>query len=57
MLEIKGRLIRVSEPISPVLEMTEIQTRILAESGPAILFENVIKENGEKFDLPVLGSY
>ena len=42
MLEIKGRLIRVSEPISPVLEMTEIQTRILAESGPAILFENVM---------------
>ncbi len=54
MLETNGRLVRVSEPISPVLEITEIQTRVLAESGPAILFENVIKENGEKFNLPVL---
>ena len=42
MLEMNGQLIRVSEPISNVLEMTEIQTRVIAESGPAILFENVI---------------
>ena len=54
MLEKNGHLIRISEPISPVLEMTEIQTRVLAESGPAILFENVINKNGEKFDYPVL---
>ena len=54
MLELKGQLIRVSEPISSVLEMTEIQTRVIAESGPAILFENVIKANGEKSDFPVL---
>ena len=32
---------RVREPVSPVLEMTEIQTRLLAEQGPAVLFENV----------------
>ena len=54
MLEMNGQLIRVSEPISNVLEMTEIQTRVIAESGPAILFENVIKQNGEKSDFPVL---
>ena len=54
MLEEKGDLVRVSQPISPVLEMTEIQTRILADKGPAVLFENVIRENGDKYASPVL---
>jgi 4-hydroxy-3-polyprenylbenzoate decarboxylase len=53
-LEAKGRLIRISEPVSPILEMTEIQTRLLAENGPAILFENVINENGDKYKMPML---
>ena len=41
-LERDGRLVRVGEPVSPTLEMTEIQTRLLAEGGPAVLFENVV---------------
>ncbi len=41
-LEAEGRLVRVKTPVSPVLEMTEIQTRLLAEGGPAVLFENVV---------------
>jgi 4-hydroxy-3-polyprenylbenzoate decarboxylase len=41
-LEGAGRLVRVGAPVSPFLEMTEIQTRLLAESGPAVLFENVV---------------
>ena len=40
-LEGAGRLVRVRAPVSPFLEMTEIQTRLLAEGGPAVLFENV----------------
>src|SRR5215218_6084827 len=48
-LEQAGRLVRVTAPVSPVLEMTEIQTRLLAEKGPAVLFENVTG-----FDIPVL---
>ncbi len=40
-LEKTGRLVRVREPISPHLEMTEIGTRLIAEKGPAVLFENV----------------
>jgi 4-hydroxy-3-polyprenylbenzoate decarboxylase len=40
--------------VSTVLEMTEIQTRVLAEGGPAILFENVIKADGTPSDMPVL---
>src|SRR5205814_9496536 len=41
-LEAAGRLQRVTAPVSPFLEMTEIQTRLLAEGGPAALFENVV---------------
>jgi len=48
-LEKSGRLVRVKAPVSPVLEMTEIQTRLLAEQGPAVLFENVTGS-----DMPVL---
>src|SRR5260370_939540 len=48
-----GRLIRVHVPVSPHLEMTEIQTRLLAESGPAALFENVTRETGG-YGMPVL---
>ncbi len=53
-LEETGRLKRVGAPVSPRLEMTEIQTRLLAEGGPAILFENVLGEGGRKFEMPVL---
>ncbi len=52
-LEREGRLVRVREPVSPVLEMTEIQTRLLAEGGPAVLFENVVGPAG-RYDMPVL---
>ncbi|MCJ9427811.1 UbiD family decarboxylase [Kordiimonas marina] len=53
-LEAEGRLVRVTEPVSTELEMTEIQTRVLHAGGPAILFENVVNERGEKSDMPVL---
>ena len=53
-LESEGRLVRVSEPVSPVLEMTEIQTRLLAEGGPAVLFENVVRTDGTPYAMPVL---
>ena len=49
-----GGLVRVTEPVSTHLEMTEIQTRLLAENGPAVLFENPIKADGTASDMPVL---
>jgi 4-hydroxy-3-polyprenylbenzoate decarboxylase len=55
-LERTGRLVRVSHPVSPVLEMTEIQTRLLAEQGPAVLFENVVAEDGRRHAMPVLAN-
>jgi 4-hydroxy-3-polyprenylbenzoate decarboxylase len=54
LLEGRGRLVRVREAVSPHLEMTEIQTRLLAEGGPAVLFEHVVREDGTSFDMPVL---
>ena len=45
---------RVQAPVSPVLELTEIQTRLLAEGGPAVLFENVRRQDGSKYGMPVL---
>ena len=53
-LEKAGRLVRVRAPVSPRLEMTEIQTRLLAEAGPAVLFENVVDDDGRRFDMAML---
>ncbi len=55
-LESSGKLVRVSAPVSPELEMTEIQTRLLAQQGPAVLFENVVGTDGKKYGMPVLAN-
>ena len=53
-LESAGRLKRVQTPVDPYLEMTEIQTRLLAEGGPAVLFESVVGSGSRRFAMPVL---
>ncbi|WP_019531519.1 4-hydroxy-3-polyprenylbenzoate decarboxylase [Dasania marina] len=50
-LEQQGELVRISEPVDPHLEMTEICDRVLRKGGPAILFENPIG-----FNTPVLAN-
>lgn len=40
-LEKAGQLLRIKEEVDPYLEMAEIQRRVYAANGPAILFENV----------------
>ena len=55
-LEAAGELVRVSEPVSTVLEMTEIQTRLLAAGGPAVLFEKPVLANGEPSPMPALAN-
>ena len=50
-LEKLGELKRVTAPVSPHLEMTEICDRVLRASGPAVLFENPTGHT-----LPVLGN-
>src|ERR1700761_5581596 len=53
-LEAAGELVRVTEPVSTVLEMTEICTRLLAEGGPAVLFEHPVKADGQPSSMPCL---
>lgn len=45
LLEQKGQLKRITHPVSPHLEMTEISDRTLRAGGPALLFENPIGYN------------
>src|SRR5947209_11383196 len=53
-LETTRALVWPDAPVSPYFEMTEIQTRLLAEAGPAVLFENVARETGGGYPMPVL---
>jgi len=53
-LEKEGELVRVTEPVSTHLEMTEIQTRLLAEGGPAVIFENPLDAEGNPCGMPVM---
>ena len=50
-LEIQGELKRITIPVDPYLEMTEICDRTLKQAGPALLFENPTGYN-----IPVLGN-
>ncbi len=50
-LERDGELVRISHPVDPALEMTEICERTLRAGGPALLFENP-----KGFDMPVLAN-
>ena len=52
-LDSMGELKRIAQPISPVLEMTEIGDRTLRAGGPALLFENAAHQ-GKQYDMPVL---
>lgn len=54
LLEAEGELKRVARPVSTHLEMTEIQTRLLAKGGPAVLFENPVHEDGRASEMPAL---
>ena len=45
-LEKDGELVRVRQPVSTVLEMTEIQTRLIAQGGPAVIFEKPVRADG-----------
>jgi 4-hydroxy-3-polyprenylbenzoate decarboxylase len=50
-LEQRGELRRVTAPVNPRLEMTEICDRVLRNGGPALLFEQPVG-----YDIPVLGN-
>nr|WP_010133765.1 4-hydroxy-3-polyprenylbenzoate decarboxylase [Microbulbifer agarilyticus] len=51
LLEKRGLLKRITYPVNPYLEMTEIADRVLRAGGPALLFENPVG-----YDTPVLAN-
>ena len=51
MLEPRGELKRIAEPVDPRLEMTEVCDRTLRAQGPALLFEHPVNH-----DIPVLAN-
>ena len=55
-LEAEGELVRVAAPVSTHLEITEICTRLLAEGGPAVLFENPVDADGAPAEMPCLAN-
>ncbi len=55
-LEAEGELVRVAEPVSTVLEMTEICTRLVAQGGPAVLFERPLRADGQLSPMPCLAN-
>lgn len=55
-LERRGRLARISRPVSLVHEITEIHRRVLAEGGPALLFERPVNAEGVVVGMPLLAN-
>ena len=55
LLESRGDLKRIAEPVSPHLEMTEIADRVLRAAGPALLFENP-RHGDRRWNIPVLAN-
>jgi len=53
-LDRMGQLRRIVEPVSLVHEMTEMQRRLTASEGPAVLFECPVDAKGNPVGVPVL---
>ncbi|MGB9589910.1 MAG: menaquinone biosynthesis decarboxylase [Candidatus Hydrothermia bacterium] len=49
-LEKNGVMVRVRVPVDPVLEITEIASRVMEREGPALLFENPV---GSRFPVAI----
>lgn len=56
LLESRARLKRIRTPVSLVHEVTEIHRRVLAQEGPALLFERPVDANGTVQSMPLLAN-
>ena len=54
LLRERSDLVDVEEPVSTVLEVTELHRRVIARNGPALLFARPVKSNGRASDIPLL---
>ncbi|KUO57930.1 MAG: 3-octaprenyl-4-hydroxybenzoate carboxy-lyase [Alphaproteobacteria bacterium BRH_c36] len=53
-LETSNQLMRISEPVSTVLEVTELHRRVIARHGPALVIEKPIKADGVPSEIPLV---
>ena len=56
LLDEKGELARITEPVDPRLEITEITDRVSKRDGPALFFENVKSPSGDPVLINGFGS-
>ncbi len=54
LLEQRGELLRVTEPVNTELEMSTIADRAVKEGGPALLFEHPVGPDGRRLEIPVV---
>lgn len=54
LLEGRGQLRRVTEPVSVQYEVTELHRRVLAGHGPALLIEHPLLPDGRRSGMPML---
>lgn len=52
-LDRRGLLHRVTTPVSVAYEIAEIHRRVLAQGGPALLFEHAVDGDGKPVEMPV----
>ena len=55
-LAARGDLKRISRPVSLVHEVTEIHRRVLADDGPALLFERPVHDDGRTSPIPLVAN-
>jgi 4-hydroxy-3-polyprenylbenzoate decarboxylase len=53
-LEGQGDLMRIREPVSTVLDATEIHRRTIAAGGPVLRFERPVRADGGASDVPLV---
>jgi 4-hydroxy-3-polyprenylbenzoate decarboxylase len=53
-LERHGELRRITEPVSPHLEVSEICDRAVKSGGPALLFTHLTRRGGGRYEMPLL---
>ena len=54
LLEARGQLRRVAEPVKVQLEVTELHRRVLSANGPALLLEHPVLPDGRRSAMPML---
>jgi len=55
-LDAAGQLRRIAEPVSVVHEITEIHRRVIAQEGPALLFDRPLRPDGTVSPVPLLAN-